>query len=576
MMEWPVTLTTAAICVVLCAVLVAVVAVVARQASGWQKGDPWLLRAPLLPLVIAVVVGLIGLYSLLLLVAFGAQDFALPATANAANPVLVAATLIAGALAAAYAVLRLRAHLLAEGRGRLDVTEGERAAQKHRTEQESALIARFSTAVGLLADDHAISRIAGAHLVFVLGDEWKNGTQRCFDVLVSHLRGLRENTGLDALGETGARGIREEVRLITAELLRRLSSQDSSWQIRAGDFQGVVLGDADFSGIAGLSGLDLSHSRLLGDLRIPLGATETSPSLMHMKCDGEVEIQWDPAWFELNAASTVVEGNFSLVGEKMEGTLNAQELRVGGDLVLGFEEFEGDLFLDDSEVRGEIQVGSKTLRSRFGNGEKKITLSLAESTFAKFILRNSASGPLLNLSGASGAIDLSDSAFPFEVTANELDASSGMTLRRSRFDDAFVLDGASLPDVIDIEGLYLSVSARNAIESSDFAHRDLLIAPAERKAVLAISSSVFDWRPVVESMRNQISADFLAHVEERLEGVEKDLPLDWSNRETFTSLIMREVSRAAAQADAPDSSSKLVKDSLRESLNLAGNANARA
>ncbi|WP_146112569.1 hypothetical protein [Arthrobacter sp. MYb213] len=504
--------------------------------------------------------------------AFNAKDFSLPATANVANPVLVAATLIAGALTAAYAVLRLRAHLLAEARGKLDAGEGERAAQKHQTDHESALIDRFFKAVSLLADDHSISRIAGSHLVLVLGDEWKNGTQRCFDVLVSHLRGLHEKTDFDDPAASSARGVREEVRLITAELLRRLSSQNPGWNIRSGDFQGVVLGDADFSGVSGLSALDLSHSRILGDLRLPVGVTEGPMKLLQVTCDGDVEIQWTPSWSELNMTAMVVAGTVSLTGEKLGGALTAQQLHISGDLVLGFEEFQGDLLLDGSEVQGEIHVGSQTLHSRFGTGDERISLSLADSSFGTFILRNSAWGPLLNLSGASGAVDLSDSRFPFEVTANQLDASAGLNLIRARFDDAFVLDRASLAEEIKTEGLQLSALARNAIESSDFALRDRFIAPPEKIVIQDVDASGFNWMSAVELVRDNISAEFISHIEERMTAIAKDLPLDWQNRETFTSLVMREVSRAAAQADAPDTDTQLVKNALRLSLRLVSAA----
>jgi len=566
--EWPVTLSAAVTCIGICAVLILVVAIAVRKGSSSREDDPWVLRAPLLPLVLAVIVGLVGLYALLLLVAFGAEDFSLPAKANAANPVLVAATLIAGALAAAYAVLRVRAHLLAEARGQLDMTEGDRAAQKHRTDQESALIERFSGAVGLLADDHTISRIAGAHLIFVLGDEWENGTQRCFDVLVSHLRGLRGDAKLDDTDAEGASGVREEVRLITAELLQRLKSQDKGWGIRLGNFQDAVLGDADFTGVSGLSSLDLSRSRILGDLQLPAKVSAVAPKLVRMVCDGGVEIEWNPSWTELNAASAVVDGNFSLIGERLGGSLNGQELRVSGDLVLGFEEFEGDLLLDDTVVQGEIQVGSKTLRSRFGTGDKQIILSLSASEFARFTLRNSAPGPLLNLSGASGAVDLSESQFPFEVTANKLDASTGLTLRRTRFDDAFVLDGASMPDAIDLDGVHFSTRAQNALESSNFALRNRLIAPPEKTAIHSDDATLFQWKSAIEGLREKIGANFYSRIEQRMKAVERDLPFDWWARETFTSLIMSEVSRAGAQADAHQGNMKLVKEALQNSIRL--------
>ncbi|CAN7310850.1 hypothetical protein LJR045_001621 [Microbacterium sp. LjRoot45] len=187
-----------------------------KRRSG-ADSEPWLLRAPLLRLVLAVVSGLIALYSLLLLLAFGAEDFSLPDKANIASPVIVAATLIAGVLTAAYAVLKFRAHLLSEARGKIDAQEDQRAGDKHRADQEFALIERFSKAVGLLAAEQPISRIAGAHLVLALGDEWTSGTQRCFDVLTSHLRALGENKAIEDDSLFGP-GVREEIRLITAEL----------------------------------------------------------------------------------------------------------------------------------------------------------------------------------------------------------------------------------------------------------------------------------------------------------------------------------------------------------------------
>ena len=82
----------------LCAVLVAVVAVFARVSSRREaaenrhSGQTWMLRAPLLPLVVAVVAGLLAIYSLILHFAFGATDFHLPDAANVTSPVLVAAS----------------------------------------------------------------------------------------------------------------------------------------------------------------------------------------------------------------------------------------------------------------------------------------------------------------------------------------------------------------------------------------------------------------------------------------------------------------------------------------------------
>lgn len=240
----PITAWTAVVSGALCVLLVVVTVLAARSvqrppstSGATTTDDAWLLRAPLIPLVLAVVLGLVSTYALLLLFAFGAHDFRLTATDSRASPVVVAPTLIAGALTAAYAVLRLRAHLLGETRGKLDLHGDARADEKHRSEQEDALVERFSQSVALLAADHAISRIAGAHLILALGDEWPGGAQRCLDVLVSHLRGLRESNSVE--DSAVPRGVREEVRLITRGLFFRLSKSEPRWDVRSGDFSGT-------------------------------------------------------------------------------------------------------------------------------------------------------------------------------------------------------------------------------------------------------------------------------------------------------------------------------------------------
>lgn len=567
--DWPVTSWTAIVCGVLCIVLTTFVTWKAHKVEK-RKNDPWLLRVALLPLVLAVIFGIVTFYSLLLRFAFGAKDFALPESAGVTSPVLVGATLIAGTLTAAYAVLRLRAHLLAEARGRLDVVEDERANEKHRADREAALIERFAKAVALLADDHAISRIAGAHLVLSLGDEWSNGTRRCFDVLTSHLRGLNEQIDSDDRVLQAARGVHEEVRLITTELLRRLSSSETSWCVTSGDFQGVILGDADFTGVRSLKELDLTQSRVLGDLRLPAEITAASPRLSGLTCSGDIEIQWNQSWEDLDMRGSVVRGSLTVYGKSLGGSFTAHDLEVIGDVVLSFEEFAADVLMDNAEISGEIQIGSKRLRSRFGSDSKQTSLSLVESSFAGLKLQHSRPGPRLDLTEATGSVDLSYSWFPFKVTANQLHASSGFTLKRTRFDDELVLDRAELAQEMDLEGMRLSERARSAIESSDFVLKERFVAvrdqPApllKRTAVLEVEEPEFDWPSALASINQQISPSFASRIEERLMDIDKNLPVDWQNKESFLSSIMTRVARAAAQTNASDEDARRVKAALR-------------
>jgi hypothetical protein len=578
MPDIPVTIWTAIASGGFCVVLIAIVAILAeisrRKLSEVKPGarESWLLRAPLLPLVLAVVAGLLSIYALILHFAFGATDFQLPATANVTSPVLVAATLIAGALTAAYAVLRLRAHLLAEARGRLDAHGEERADERHRNDQEVALTERFARAVALLADTQPISRIAGAHLILALGDEWvRDGAQqRCLDVLISHLRGLHQNETFQ--NGPGSRSVREEVRLVTSEVLQRLGASGSnSWKVRAGDFSGAVVADFDLAGVQTFASLDLRGAQVLGDLLIPREASDTAPRLAGLVCEGDVSVEWADTWVDLDLSNVDVGGAMALTGKILPGVLVGASLHVGGDLSLGFESFEGDILLDSSEIEGAVVVGSSELGAVFGTEAKSTLLSLTGASFQEFRLRRSGRGPQLDITGAIGAVDLSRSTFPFEVTANGLDASSGLSLRGARFEGALVLDRADLPSAIDLDGLFLSDVARSAVSSSEFALRDRLLTYGQGKAPVRVAErdAGFDWRSAIEPLRDRAGEPLMTELESRLSRIESDLPFDWHTRPPFTARVMSEVSRAGAKVDAPKSVEDALHAALRELLPLA-------
>lgn len=556
MMPLPITGWTAIAAGLMCLTLVVVSALGARSsgrsAPGFedssQQSQGWLLHAPLLPLVLAVVVGLVSLYSLLLLLAFGAESFKLPDTANAANPVLVGATLIAGALTAAYAVLRLRAHLLAETHSKLEAFGDRRAAERHRSDQEAALVERFSRAVSLLSADQAISRIAGAHLVLALGDEWPSGAQRCLDVLISHLRGLRENPAIE--DETVPRGVREEVRLITSEICRRLSGGTAGWIVRAGDFSGTALDGVDLQSAAQVTSLDFSGALILGDLSIPAASSGEAPLLADLCCHGDLLIECSPDWEALDLSRSVVDGSVRLSGKS--AGLAAPGLRAGGSLDLLFSTFPVDVVLDGVNVEGEVRVGLPSLGAAFGDGAEPVELSLVDATFARLSLQRLTCGPRLNLSGARGFVDLTSSVFPFEVDASHLDASAGLHLRSARFDDALILDGAKVPAIIDVDGLVLSDAARSAIQSADPELRDRLLETSQvRSPSPSPADGGFDWRLVVEPFRDRAGAQLMSALEGRFTAVETNLPLDWRNKQSFAAEVASEVARAFATVDAP-------------------------
>lgn len=577
----------------------AILLVVARvwhteKNSEESASNPWLLRAPLLPLVLAVVSGLVAVYALILHYAFGAADFQLPDQANITSPILVAATLIAGTLTAAYAVLKLRAHLITEARGKLDASGEERAGERHRNDQEAAYSERFAEAVKLLADDRSISRIAGAHLVLAIGDEWKStgAQQRCFDVLLSHLRGLNLDESFD--DEVKSRSRREEVRLITSEILRRLGKDTSGWGISNADFNGAVLTDLDFNGISDLSCLDLRSTHILGHLTIAANVSKSAPRLSGLVCDGDLVIRSGSDWGEeINTALEIndadVAGSVVMSGTPSSRTLGmdvlASGLTVGGDLQLDFDIFLGDVILDTASVGGFVTLGSPDRGASFGTFStiddkpeiKPTSVSAVGATFGLFQLRRSRQAARLDLSEASGAVDLTGSIFQVEVTANNLDASAGLRIEDARFESSFILDGATTPDEVDLQGVFFSPMAKAAFKASHFfLSEEFLDHDEEIKFDRPFEDNrAFDWRPVIRPYREQYSADLIDDLEARLERLDASLPVDWHARPTFTAKVMSAVSRAAAKADAPREVELALQRTLRHSLQLASDEQDR-
>lgn len=547
----------------------------AQKASEVRAGDPWLLRAPLLPLVLAVVSGLVAVYALILHFAFGAVDFQLPARANVTSPILVAATLIAGTLTAAYAVLKIRAHLLTEARGRLDASGEVRAGEKHRNDQEAAYSERFAEAVKLLADERPISRIAGAHLVLAIGNEWKSpgAQQRCLDVLLSHLRGLNRDESFD--DESESRSSREEVRLITSEVLRHLSDDDEAWEVTAGDFTGAVIGDFDLTGVSRLPRLDLRGTRILGDLFIPSTASGSAPRLSDLTCEGALDIEVSSGWTELDLTNAEVGGSVTISAtgdiKTLTSPLGASGLTLGGDLNLAFDSFQADVVLDSASIEGRVAVGSPELGAAFGTRDAVPVFSAVGASFGEFSLRRAAPGPRLDLADATGRVDLSGSRFDVEVTANNLDASTGLHFKDASFGSLLVLDGASTPSKLDLDGVTLSDAAIGSINSSDFGLRDQLLALRESpKPDRSFSANrAFDWESAIAPYRDQCDAALIDDLEERLARLAESLPVDWHARTTFTAKVMSAVSRAVARTEGSPEIEDTLQRALRDSLQLA-------
>ncbi|GAA4157943.1 hypothetical protein GCM10022286_10190 [Gryllotalpicola daejeonensis] len=482
---------------------------------------------------------------------------------SSSSPIVVAATLIAGGLTAAYAVLRLRAHLVSEERGRLDRNEDRRAIEKHRSDQEIAFVERFSKAVALLSADQSISRIAGAHLILALGDEWPNGAQRCLDVLLSHLRGIHETHALEA-ESSSSRGVVDEIRLITDEVFRRLRANGPAWDVVAGDFSETALASVDLEGIKPLHLLDLRRAHVLGNVAIPEGSTLTVPSMEGLVCDGQLDLVWSAGWTGLNIAKAEIAGSVSVTGRLLGDPIDATGLRAES-LLLAFESIQADVLMETAKIERDLVIGNPGLGCEFGTERAPVSVLLSNSSFETLVMQRAARGPRLDLRDAVGAVDLSYSSFEFEVDASHLDAGSGLSLHGARFDGPLVLDGAVVPATVDLEGVILSAAARNALQSSEFPFRDLVLGIGKSSASprSLADDRPFDWKDALNPLRQELGVAFLQELEARMSLIEANLPVDWPAKPSFTAHVMSEVARAAARADAPAASKYAVESALR-------------
>lgn len=129
---------------------------------------------------------------------------------------------------------------------RQKVAEADSAHDRTRVYNE-----RFTAIAAQLGDDKPAVRLAGAHAMAGLADDWKDNRQTCIDVLCAYLRIPYEpNPGQDAdspgrMAFEANREVRHTIiRLITAHL-RDVAK--TSWQGMDFDFTGVNFDGGDFS-----------------------------------------------------------------------------------------------------------------------------------------------------------------------------------------------------------------------------------------------------------------------------------------------------------------------------------------
>ncbi|GAA4966958.1 hypothetical protein HD597_003874 [Nonomuraea thailandensis] len=201
-------------------------------------------------LTIAASVAFLGLAAVMVIVlaVLGFPQLA-PTGALPPSQLLEVLKLVLGTVAGAGALLAL---VMAYRRQRLAEVANERDERRAREDLARVCNERFATAVGQLGHDGAAVRLAGAHALAGLADDWAPLRQTCIDVLCAYLRLPYEpDPGPDAPSEQKlafARDQRVRHTVIDVIVARLRDGARVSWQGHIFDFSGALFDGGNFSG----------------------------------------------------------------------------------------------------------------------------------------------------------------------------------------------------------------------------------------------------------------------------------------------------------------------------------------
>jgi hypothetical protein len=201
-------------------------------------------------LTIATSVAVLGLAAVMVLVlaVLGFPQLA-PTGALPPSQLLEVLKLVLGTVAGAGALFAL---VMAYRRQRLAEVADDRDERRAREDLARVFNERFATAVGQLGHDGAAVRLAGAHALAGLADDWAPLRQTCIDVLCAYLQLPYEpDPGPDAPSAQKlafARDQRVRHTVIDVIVARLRDGARISWQGHTFDLSGAVFDGGNFSG----------------------------------------------------------------------------------------------------------------------------------------------------------------------------------------------------------------------------------------------------------------------------------------------------------------------------------------
>ncbi|WP_336207619.1 pentapeptide repeat-containing protein [Nonomuraea sp. LPB2021202275-12-8] len=201
-------------------------------------------------LTIAISVAVLGLATVMVIVlaVLGFPQLA-PTGALPPSQLLEVLKLVLGTVAGTGALFAL---VMAYRRQRLAEVADERDERRAREDLARVFNERFATAAGQLGHDGAAVRLAGAHALAGLADDWAPLRQTCIDVLCAYLQLPYEpDPGPDAPSEQKlafARDQRVRHTVIDVIVARLRDGAGVSWQGHTFDFSDAVFDGGNFSG----------------------------------------------------------------------------------------------------------------------------------------------------------------------------------------------------------------------------------------------------------------------------------------------------------------------------------------
>jgi cytoskeletal protein CcmA (bactofilin family) len=239
--------------------------------------------------------------------------------------------------------------------------------------------------------------------------------------------------------------------------------------------------------------VDLADAKVGGQLVMSGSSFDGTVDADSLSVGGDLLMREDTKFKDVSLRGAKVSGQLDMSGSSFDGTLDADSLSVGGDLLMREHAKFKDLVLRDANVGGQLDMSE----SWFDGTLYADGLSVGDDAF----MRDRAKFKYVVLFGAkvTGHLDMTDSSFGGTLNAESLSVSGDLFMSgRAKFKDVSLLDakvgGQLRMDRSSFDGLLVAsgLSVGNALFMRNAKFRTVDIIAAKISGALEMTGSSFD------------------------------------------------------------------------------------